>query len=158
MADKLDIHVEDYTSIYESKQAKAETFVFDSGRTKESLNGLWNYAVDQYDTCIRQFWFKERYVDDRGFTLPVDYSFDEWPVMNLPACWNTVSPEYMLYEGSMIFTKKFSYSGSADSATNDEEVFLRIGAANYVIRIFLNGEYVGMHRGGSTPAYFVITD
>ena len=148
----LDIHIEDYTAQYESKQATAETYLFDNGRIKQSLNGKWNYAVDQYDTCIRQFWFKERYVDENGFTLPVDYSFNEWPVMELPACWNTVKPEYMLYEGSMVFTRIFSFDSKAE-----DEVYLRIGAVNYILRVFLNGEYVGMHRGGSTPAYFNVT-
>ncbi len=33
---------------------------------------------DHYDTCIRQHWYEERYRSAEGFTLPVDYSFDEW--------------------------------------------------------------------------------
>lgn len=111
------------------------------------------YAVDQYDTCLRQMWFKEKRYDENGDTLPLDYSFDEWPLMQLPACWNTVSKEYRIYDGSMVFTRKFSYRKE-----KEEEVVLKIGAANYLCRVFLNGEYVGMHRGGSTPAYFNITN
>ncbi len=148
-----DIHLEDYTEEYEGRKATAEGMVFDGGREKISLGGAWHYAVDQYDTCIRQKWFLERKSDEHGFSLPVDYSFDEWPVMELPACWNTVAPEYLLYEGSMVFTRTFSYA-----ARGDEEVYLRIGAANYLLRVFLNGQYLGLHRGGSTPAYFKITE
>lgn len=147
-----DIHLEDYTEQYEIKHATADTMVFDGGRRTELLSGEWHYAVDQYDTCLRQMWFKEKYYDNQGYSLPIDYSFDEWPVMQLPACWNTVSKEYLLYEGCMIFTRKFSYRSE-----KEEEVFLKIGAANYLVRVFLNGEYVGMHRGGSTPGYFNIT-
>lgn len=147
-----DIHLEDYTEQYEIKHATADTMVFDGGRKTELLSGEWHYAVDQYDTCLRQKWFQERYYDGQGYSLPIDYSFDEWPVMQLPACWNTVSKEYLLYDGCMIFTRKFSYRSETE-----EEVFLKIGAANYLVRVFLNGEYVGMHRGGSTPAYFNIT-
>lgn len=33
-----------------------------------------------------------------------------------------------------------------------------MGAANYLCRVFLNGKYVGMHRGGSTPAFWNITE
>lgn len=44
--------------------------------------------------------------------------FDEWPTMQLPACWNTVGKEYLLYDGSMVFTIKFSYQKGAE-----EEVF-----------------------------------
>ena len=78
-----DIHLEDYAAGYENKKATHEDMVFECGRECLSLNGEWNYAVDQYDTCLRQNWYRERYVDERGFTLPVDYSFDEWPLMKL---------------------------------------------------------------------------
>ena len=86
-----DSHLEDYTEQYEGKQANAGTMIFDGGRRTELLNGEWQYAVDQYDTCLRQKWFLERHYDNKGNTLPVDYSFDEWPVMQLPACWNTLN-------------------------------------------------------------------
>lgn len=148
-----DIHLENYTQQYESKQATAADAVFMSGRESVSLNGTWQYAVDQYDTCLRQRWFRERYMDERGFTLPVDFSFDTWPEMKLPVCWNMVRPEYIIYDGSMVFTKKFDFS-----KRDNEKVYLRIGAANYICRVFLNGEYIGMHRGGSTPAFFEITE
>ena len=148
-----DINLEDYLGEYEDKQATVEDLIFDRSRKKESLNGLWHYAVDQYDTCIRQHWFVERYTDQNGFTMPVDYSFDEWPTMQLPCCWNTQSEKFELYDGSMVFTRKFRYEGQ-----NKEKVLLKIGAANYICRVFLNQEYLGMHRGGSTPAYFDVTD
>lgn len=147
-----DINLEDYLGEYEDKQATVEDLIFDRSRKKESLNGLWHYAVDQYDTCIRQHWFVERYTDQNGFTMPVDYSFDEWPTMQLPCCWNTQSEKFELYDGSMVFTRKFRYE-----AQNKEKVLLKIGAANYICRVFLNQEYLGMHRGGSTPAYFDVT-
>lgn len=147
-----DIHLEDYTQQYEGKQANADTMIFDGGRKKESLDGEWHYAVDQYDTCLRQKWYLEKYYDDNGYTVPVDYSFDEWPTMQLPACWNTVSREYLLYDGAMVFTRRFSYVKEGE-----ESVILKVGAVNYLCRVFLNGEYVGMHRGGSTPAYWDIT-
>ena len=148
-----DIHLENYTEQYEGKQATADTMVFDTGRKKDLLNGEWQYAVDQYDTCLRQQWFKERLFDENGYTLPVDYSFDEWPVMQLPCCWNTLDEKFLLYDGSMVFTRKFSYFGK-----EAETVMLKVGAANYLCRVFVNGTYMGMHRGGSTPGYFNITD
>ena len=148
-----DIHLNDYTEQYESKQSYAEDTIFVGRRETVSLNGEWNYAVDQYDTCLRQKWFREIYRDQKGFTLPVDYSFDEWPVMELPCCWNTKQKEYLLYEGSMVFTRTFDHH-----AKEDEEVYLRLGAVNYIGRIFLNGKYIGMHRGGSTPAFYNVTE
>lgn len=136
------------------QKATAETMIFDRFRDRESLNGSWHYAVDQYDTCISQKWYEEHYYDDGGNTLPVDFSFDEWEEMNLPCCWNTVNQTYLLYEGSMIFTRMFSYK----KQNGNGHVILKIGAANYLCRVFLNKKYVGIHKGGSTPCYFDITE
>lgn len=150
-----DIHVEDYLAEYEEKQISADNLMFDFTREKQTLNGQWNYAVDQYDTCLRQKWFNEYYKDEKGFSLPVDFSFDDWPVMNIPSCWNTNAPEYLLYEGAMIFTRKFQFNKLANTG---KRVFLKVGAVNYTARLFLNKTYIGMHRGGSTPFYIDITN
>lgn len=146
--------MEYYEKEYFEKLVTADSMIFDRFRKKESLNGHWHYAVDQYDTFIRQKWFEENYYDGGGNTLPVDFSFDEWELMTLPCCWNTADKMYMLYEGSMIFTRKFLYAKQND----DERMIMKIGAANYLCRVFINKKYVGMHRGGSTPCYFDITD
>lgn len=146
--------MEYYEKEYFEKLATADSMIFDRFRKKESLNGHWHYAVDQYDTFIRQKWYEENYYDGGGNTLPVDFSFEEWELMTLPCCWNTTDKMYMLYEGSMIFTRKFLYAKQND----DERMILKIGAANYLCRVFINKKYVGMHRGGSTPCYFDITD
>ena len=136
------------------KTVGSKTMIYDRFRKKESLNGKWHYAVDQYDTCIRQRWFEEISHDEEGNTLPLDYSFDEWEMMELPCCWNLRDRMYMLYEGSMIFTRKFSYV----CKDPEERMILKIGAANYLCRVFLNKKFVGMHLGGSTPFYLDITE
>lgn len=148
-----DIHLEDYTDAYTGRDVGAEMLFFTEGRTKESLNGLWHYAIDQYDTCLRQRWFEERYTDNAGRTLPVDFSFDEWPEIMLPCSWNLQDEKLYLYESAMVFTRTFPFS-----AKPGERVFLRFGAANYTLRVFLNRVFIGAHRGGSTPAVFEITD
>lgn len=139
---------------YFEKKTTADSMIFDRFRKKESLNGHWHYAVDQYNTFLRQKWFNENYYDAGGNTLPVDFSFDEWELMDLPCSWNTTDRMYMLYEGSMVYTRKFIYARQSD----DERMILKIGAANYICRVFINKKYVGMHRGGSTPCYFDITN
>lgn len=146
--------MESYMKEYFDKQITAADMIYDRFRKKESLNGHWHYAVDQYDTCIRAKWYEEKYYDEGGNSLPVDFSFDEWELMTLPCCWNTFSDLYKLYDGSMIFTRKFLYAKQQE----DERVILKIGAANYLCRVFLNKQYIGMHRGGSTPCYFDLTD
>lgn len=146
--------MEQYEREYYEKLTTADNMIYDRFREKESLNGLWKYAVDQYDTCIRQKWNEEVYYDAGGNTLPVDFSFDEWETMELPCSWNTVDRMYKIYDGIMVFTRKFIYSRENEG----ERVILRIGAANYICRVFLNRQYIGMHRGGSTPCCFDITE
>lgn len=148
-----DIHKKDYLSIYEEKQLTSESMIFDSGRTKESLDGYWSYGVDQYDTCLRAKWYEEKYYDEDGRPYPMDYSFEEWPKMKLPSCFNMQREDLKLYEGSIVYTRTFYYERK-----NEERVFIKIGAANYTCRIFLNGNFLGMHRGGSTPFYVEVTN
>ncbi len=148
-----DIHITQYSDGYEERKATAQTMIYEGMRQRQSLDGLWHYGIDQYDTCLRSKWYEEQYYDENGLQLPVDFSFDEWPVMQLPCCWNMVKPELFLYEGSMVYTRKFLLQ-----PREGERIFLKIGAANYLCRVFMNKQFVGMHRGGSTPAYFDITD
>ncbi len=136
------------------KEALSDGMIYDRYRKKESLNGEWHYAVDQYDTCIGAKWYEENRYDEGGNLLPVDYSFDEWDTMTLPCSFNTFDRMFLLYEGSMIFTRTFFFQKQKE----DERVFLKIGAVNYLCRVFLNKQYVGMHKGGSTPFYFDITE
>ena len=83
--------MEAYMKEYFEKLVTADDMIYDRFRKKESLNGHWHYAVDQYDTCIRAKWYEEHYYDEEGNSLPVDFSFDEWEMMTLPCCFNTFS-------------------------------------------------------------------
>ena len=144
---------EDYLEDYEGRDLTAEGMLFSDGRPSFSLDGPWHYAVDQYDTCLRQRWFREEDRDRQGRSLPVDYSFEDWPVMDLPQCWNTFRKEYLLYEGPMVFTRRF-----VCRPAGDRRAFLRIGAAAYTCRAFLNGQFVGAHKGASTPFFAEVTE
>ena len=143
---------EDYLEDYEDRDITAAGMIFSDNRPCFSLDGPWHYCVDQYDTCLRQRWFRAGDRDAQGRTLPVDFSFEEWPVMDLPQCWNTFRREYLLYEGPMVFTRRFAWRSGGDG-----RVFLRIGAAAYTCRVFLNGQFLGTHKGASTPFYPEVT-
>ena len=151
--EESDIVKEDYTGQYQHSCATADDMLFMGGRKTQSLNGIWHYAVDQYETCIRQHWYEEHYTDHEGRPAPVDFSFDEWDTMELPCSWNTVDPMYLLYESTMVFTRRFRWEKQ-----DKQRVFLRVGAVNYKAYIFLNKKYVGLHQGGSTPFFFDVTD
>lgn len=146
------LHNPSYEERYLSNSISNQSMVYDNGREKESLNGQWNFGIDQYDTCLRARWFEEQYVDDEGRTIPVDFSFDEWETIKVPSTWNTQKEKFFYYEGSAVYTRTFSYQNNGE-----ERIFIKFGAVNYDAKIFLNREYLGYHKGGSTPFYIEVT-
>ncbi len=147
------IHDIDYNAPFLKKLIKSDEMIFDRGREKESLNGWWNFGIDQYDNCIRSRWYEESYFDDEGRPLPLDFSFEQWETIFVPSCWNMLGERFFLYEGSAIYTRTFNYRRHAE-----KRVFLKFGAVNYEAKIFLNRKFVGLHLGGSTPFYAEATD
>jgi beta-glucuronidase len=145
------IHTASFWDEYMEKQITASV-IADYSRPKESLNGLWQYGIDQYDTCLRNKWYLEHNHDESGRALPLDYSFDDWKTITVPSCWNLHSEKLFLYEGSVVYTRRFAYDAG------DGRVFLKFAGANYRTLVFLNKNYLGMHQGGSTPFYVEITD
>lgn len=146
------LHNQSYEDQYLTNRITHHSMVNDNGRDKESLNGLWNFGVDQYDTCLRAKWYEENYVDDEGRTNPMDFSFDLWENMKVPASWNTQQEKMFYYEGSVVYTRTFLYVNKGE-----ERVFIKFGAVNYDAKIFLNRQYLGCHKGGSTPFFVEVT-
>jgi beta-glucuronidase len=140
-------HIHNYRWLerYHQKRITADSFIATGGRRCESLNGRWNYAVDQYATSLRAEWYKE-IEEYEGRPIPPDYSFEGWDEMELPTSWNTAAEHLYLYEGYLAFTRTFRIETS-----KDERVYIKFEGAQYRAYIFLNKEYLGVHFGGSTP-------
>lgn len=147
------IHNENYEEPYLLNCISNENMLYDNGRDKESLNGHWNFQVDQYDNCLRSKWYEEIYKDKSGRNLPVDFDFDSWSQIKVPACYNLQSEKYFYYEGPAVYTRKFNYVNKGE-----ERVFIKFGAINYEAKVFFNKKYIGYHHGGSTPFYVEVTD
>lgn len=147
------IHDEAYRDPFYRIQVSADSWVCDHGGASESLNGVWNYAVDQYDTCLRARWFAERTHDESGRSLPLDWDFDAWKSIVVPSCWNTAAPELLFYEGPVVYTRTFAY----EPADDDERIFLRFHGVSYEAFVFLNGSYLGCHKGASTGFCIEVT-
>ncbi|MCL2051968.1 MAG: beta galactosidase jelly roll domain-containing protein [Lachnospiraceae bacterium] len=146
------IHKEDYLAPYQTKKLKG--LMLSGSRDKESLNGVWHFGIDQYDNCLRAKFFEENYYDDMGRAYPLDYSFDTWETIQVPSCWNLASEYLFLYEGSLVYTRKFRYQRH----DKNERVFLRFGGAAYVAYVFVNQKFVGFHEGASTPFEVEVTE
>ncbi|MDR2974603.1 MAG: hypothetical protein LBV00_07795 [Propionibacteriaceae bacterium] len=148
-----EIHRVDFLAPYAEPQANAESF-FDLGtRPVESLDGPWHFAIDPFDTCLRARWFEEKYADQAGRPCPTDFSFDEWEEVPVPSCWNVLKPEWKWFEGSGVYVRNLDFH----PGESGERVFLAFAGAAYAAYVFLNGDYLGWHRGGSTPFRFEVT-
>jgi len=147
------IHDENYKKGFLQPLITGKNMIYDTGRKKESLSGNWRFQIDQYDTFLRSKWYQEIKEDNSGRELPLDYDFDYWEQVQVPSCWNVVQDKYLYYEGAGIYTRRFKYENRGE-----RRVFLKIGAANYETRVFLNKQFLGYHRGGSTPFYLEVTD
>ncbi|WP_394526761.1 glycoside hydrolase family 2 protein [Lacrimispora sp. JR3] len=140
------IHNEAYKDHYMSPILEAGSYVLSGGRKEVSLNGNWNFSVDMYDNCLRAKWFLEEKTNSEGRRVPLDYGFDDWEEIPVPAVWNLVKPEYFYYEGPAVYSRRFFLKENPGG-----RVFLQFGAVSYEARIFLNGVFLGLHKGGSTP-------
>jgi beta-glucuronidase len=146
------IHNEAYDQKYYDKMINHETMVYDRNRAKEKLSGHWNFCIDMYDSCLRSEWQREQTKDKEGRDIPIDFDFDGWDTIKVPSVWNTQKPEYLYYEGPAVYSRKFKYQNHGES-----QVVLKFGAVYYEAKVFINGHFVGCHKGGSTPFYVDIT-
>jgi len=142
-----DIHDAAYEAAYLARRLDSGTLVSAVGRPAESLNGKWNFAADWYDSCKRAKWFLERRVDEAGRPMPLDWDWEAWEPMSVPSSWNLQKPELFYFEGSGLYTRTFRYLPKIPG----ERAFLRFEGAQYRTSVFLNGEHLGTHDGGSTP-------
>lgn len=144
----------DYDADYQmSRQFLGEDLIETSGRKSICLDGMWNFSPDLFESVIRSRWFDEVKYNREGMPIPYDFDFDHWEEIRVPGSWNIERPEYRLYEGAGLYSKKFSYI-----KVPNKKVYLRIGGANYETRIWLNKTYIGRHMGGFTPFMVDITD
>ncbi len=132
---------------------KADDSLYTQGRKGTKLDGYWNFSIDVYNTFYRKEFYAEKFYDTKGRDIPVDCDFDKWEKVYVPSNWNTLKPEYLYYEGSAVYTRKFQYHGNKDNT-----VYLKIGAANYEASVWLNGVHLGRHQGGFTPFTIDVTN
>jgi len=136
-------------------------------RVSLTLNGVWKYVVDPYQTGYYDY---RREVRDQqadpnkseslflGYKAQdpserVEYDFDKSETMLVPRDWNSQKEKLFYYEGTIWYYKNFDYPAQG---TNTRQ-FIYFGAANYEADVYLNGKKLGKHVGGFTPFNFEVT-
>ena len=101
-----------------------------------SLNGVWNYLISKKETEIPEHFEGE---------IVVPFS----PECQLSGVERIVMPDdYLYYEREFDLPEEFIKG----------RVILNFGAVDYISKIYVNGKFVGSHRGGYNPFSFDITD
>lgn len=153
-----------------SISSSAENLIINTNnRNVTSLNGQWNYIIDQYENGyynyrMQPFDQQRNYQNNNGAyytdyvqqekTELIEYNFHLSPTLRVPGSWNAQDDKLFWYEGTIWYRKRFDYQKSAEN----NRVFVYFGAVNYESHIYLNGQKLGSHEGGFTPFNFEITD
>jgi beta-glucuronidase len=140
------LHDEDYAAVFSRNWIGADSYVDPGGRAFESLDGEWQMTLDPFDEGLRQRWYSLDTQPPERWRVPRDYDPGGADSVPVPSCWNLLRPDLKHYEGAVWYVRHFD-TAPHTAATS----VLSFGAANYAARVFLNGKFVGAHRGGSTP-------
>lgn len=136
-------------------------------RSSLTLNGVWKYVVDPYQTGYYDY---RRDARDQqanpsnseslflGYKAQdpserVEYDFDKSDNILVPRDWNSQKEKLFYYEGSVWYYKAFDYPIPGANTRQ----FIYFGAANYEADVYLNGKKLGKHVGGFTPFNFEVT-
>ncbi|MFP3385907.1 glycoside hydrolase family 2 protein [Tritonibacter sp. SIMBA_163] len=147
------LHDEDYDRPFNTQNLNADTLIFTRGRQGQSLDGDWNFCVDLLDTGLRQKWFAMTPEAPEDRIEPWDYDPYMGETVPVPSCWQMQKEKWYFFEGSAWYTRPLTH----DPAPGHRQV-LRIGAAQYDCKVFLNGAFLGNHYGGSTPFCVELTE
>jgi beta-glucuronidase len=133
-----------------------------ASRKTVSLNGKWQYIVDPYETGYYNPRRQERSIQDReaywnsgvpdNKTDRIEYGYNDKYTLKVPGDWNSQNEKLLYYEGTVWYKKSFD----AELPKENENKFLHFGAVNYRADVYLNGQKLGMHKGGFTPFNFEI--
>lgn len=107
-------------------------------RNKMDISGIWSFKIDPEDAGESEGWFN-------ALQNAVDIA--------VPGSWNDQIEGLHNYLGTAWYqTKTF-----VPATWKGERIFIRIGAATYSTKLWINGKPVGCHEGGNLPFAFEIS-
>ncbi len=111
-------------------------------RDWQTLNGPWQFAFDDGDVGLRERWYEPGRSFDR--TIVVPFAFES----RLSGIGDTSFHPWVWYRRSV----------TIPDGWQGRRVLLKFGAVDYHATVWLNGQRLGEHEGGSTPFGFDVTD
>ncbi len=113
-------------------------FIFAQKRTEIPLNENWKFSKGNF-----------------GNAYQINYDDSGWQNVSLPNTWNNLDGQDggTYYRGPGWYRKSFSIP----AILNSKIIFIRFGAANMIADVYLNGKFIGEHKGGYAAFIFDIT-
>ena len=146
------LHDEDYAAPFDDRSLTHAGMLHIRGRPALSLDGAWRFCVDLLDTGLRQKWFALPPLPPHARPEPWDYDPYDGETVPVPSTWATLKEKWYFFEGSAWYSRPLDIDPRPD-----RRQFLRVGAAAYECKVFLNGEFLGNHLGASTPFFVELT-
>ncbi|GAA4236416.1 hypothetical protein GCM10022291_20700 [Postechiella marina] len=85
-----------------------------------------------------------------------NYNDSEWHNLKVPGHWGMIN-SYSNYNGLGWYRKEFKLPQNWNANTN-EKFRLKFDGVYHVAKVYLNGTYIGKHRGGFTPFEFEVEE
>ena len=104
------------------------------------LCGTWEFEFDQEDRGIKEEWFKK---DQFSLEIKVPFVYQS----SLSEIESKQTSNIVWYKRKVTTHKK-----------DEDRLLLNFEAVDYHTKVWVNGEFVGQHRGGFVPFTFDITD
>ncbi len=108
-------------------------------RNALNISGIWKFKRDSADVGEKEQWFT-------GLNVTRSIA--------VPGSWNEQFDDMRDYMGPVWYEQN-TY---VPKSWKGQQVFIRIGSAQYLAKIWVNGKPIGMHEGGSLPFAFNITE
>jgi beta-glucuronidase len=108
-------------------------------RNKLDLSGIWEFKTDPEGVGVDEGWFA---------------ALDDSRPIAVPGSWNEQYEDLYNYLGLAWYVRR-TY---VPAPWKGQRVFLRVGSANYLGTVYVNGERVGSHAGGHLPFAFEISN
>jgi len=140
------LHDEGYEKPFDRRDLNAATLIQTRGRQSMPLDGDWFFCVDLLDTGLRQRWYDMQPMAPEDRDLPWDWDPYAGETVPVPSCWQMLKEKWYFFEGSAWYSRAFTLCPRPG-----RRHVLRVGAANYDTKVFLNNRFLGSHAGGSTP-------
>ena len=113
-----------------------------------SLNGTWDFAFDDTDRGLDSQWHISGFPKEAVRPIEVPYVFQS-PASGIN--------EQAIHE-VLWYQREISDPRTADQKAKQDRVLARFGAVDYECTVWIDGSYVGGHRGGHVPFDIDITD